>query len=79
MCTVVVNYNKKNRAANNLMYALSRTRGVKIDDDAILTNEEILAIERAKKSGICTDVSGLKELIREQICLLNTRTTLKSL
>ena len=78
MCTVLVTYDQRNKAAKNLMYALSKTRGVKIDDEAILTDDEIRRIEEARKSGIHTDVSELKELIREQICLLNTQTTLKS-
>ena len=78
MCTVLVTYDPKNKVANGLINTLSHVRGVKIDDEALLTDEEIIAIENAKKSGIHTDVSKLKELIREQICLLSTQTTLKS-
>ena len=78
MCTVLVTYNPKNKVANGLMRTLSHVRGVRIDDETLLTNEEIIAIENSKKSGIHTDVLELKELIKEQICLLNTQTTLKS-
>jgi hypothetical protein len=67
MCTVLVTYNPSNNAANNLMYALSKTRGVKIDDEAILTPEEIIAVENARKSGICTDVNELKDYLRSQL------------
>jgi len=67
MCTVVVNYNKKNRAANNLMYALSRTRGVKVDDDAIFTDEELRRIDEARRSGIRTDIDELLKYIDSQI------------
>jgi hypothetical protein len=67
MCTVLVSYNPKNRAANNLMYALSKTRGVKIDDEAILTDDEIIAIEESKRSGIRTDIDNLLEYINSQI------------
>ena len=67
MCTVVVSYNPRNRAAKNLMYALSKTRGVKINDEAILTEQEILAIEEAKRSGIRTDIDNLLEYINSQI------------
>jgi len=64
MCTVLVTYNPKNRAANNLMYALSKTRGVKIDDEAILTDDEIIAIEESRRSGILYDIDKLKEKLR---------------
>jgi len=64
MCTVLVTYNPSNRAANNLMYALSRTRGVKIDEEAILTDDEIIRIEESKRSGILYDVDKLKEKLR---------------
>jgi hypothetical protein len=64
MCTVLVTYNPKNKAANNLMYALSKTRGVKIDDEAILTDDEIIRIEESRRSGILHDVDKLKEKLR---------------
>jgi hypothetical protein len=67
MCTVLVTYNPKNRAANNLMYALSKTRGVKIDDDALLTDEEIMAVKEAKMSGVRTDIDELLKYIDSQI------------
>ena len=66
MCTVLVTYNPNNRAANNLMYALSKTRGVKIDEDAIFTPEEIIAIEEARKSGIRSDIENLQAYLRSQ-------------
>jgi hypothetical protein len=64
MCTVLVSYNPKNRAANNLMYALSKTRGVKIDDDAIFTDEEMMRIDEARKSGYAS-LDDLKKLLRQ--------------
>ena len=67
MCSVLVSYNKKNRAANNLMYALAKTRGVKIDDDSLLTDEEILAVKEARMLGTCKDIDGLKEYLRSQL------------
>jgi hypothetical protein len=66
MCTVLVTYNPRNRAANNLMYALSKTRGVKIDDEALLTDDEIIAIEEARRSGIRTDIESLQTYLRSQ-------------
>ena len=67
MCTVLVTYNPKNRAANNLMYALSKTRGVKIDDDAIFTDEELRRIDASRRSGICTDIDSLKTYLKSQL------------
>jgi len=64
MCTVLVTYNPSNKAASNLMYALSKTRGVKIDDEAILTDDEIIRIEESRRSGILYDVDKLKEKLR---------------
>jgi len=78
MCTVLVSYSPNNKVASGLVDTLSHVRGVRIDKEALLTDEEIIAIENAKRSGIHTDVSKLKDLIREQICLLSTQTTLKS-
>ena len=66
MCTVLVTYNPKNRAANNLMYALSKTRGVKIDDDAIFTDEELMRIDEARRSGIRTDIDELQAYLKSQ-------------
>ena len=67
MCSVLVTYNKKNRAANNLMYALSKTRGVKVDGDAIFTDEELRRIDEARRSGIRTDIDELLKYIDSQI------------
>ena len=64
MCTVLVTYNPSNKAANNLMYALSKTRGVKIDDEAILTDDEILRIEESRKSGLAS-LDELKKILRQ--------------
>jgi hypothetical protein len=66
MCTVLVTYNPKNRAAKNLMYALSKTRGVKIDDDAIFTDEELMRIDEARRSGIRTDIDELQAYLKSQ-------------
>jgi hypothetical protein len=66
MCTVLVTYNPSNQAANNLMYALSKTRGVKIDDDAIFTDEELRRIDEARNSGIRTDIENLQAYLKSQ-------------
>ena len=40
MCTVLVTYDVNNQIANSLMYQLSQTDGVEIDDGAMFTDEE---------------------------------------
>jgi hypothetical protein len=49
------------------MYALSKTRGVKIDDDAIFTEEELIRIDEARRSGIRTDIDELLKYIDSQL------------
>ena len=66
MNSILVTYDPKNKAANNLMYALSKTRGVKIDDDAILTDEELRRIDEARKSGIRSDIENLQAYLKSQ-------------
>ena len=66
MNNILVTYKENNKIAQSLMYVLSKTKGVEIDDDAILTDKEIKLIEKSRKSGIHTDVSKLKELIRKK-------------
>ena len=67
MCTVLVTYDQNNKVANSLMYALSKTRGVKIEEDAIFTDEEMIAIEKSRNSGICTDIESLKAYLKSQL------------
>ena len=66
MCTVLVRYDKKNKIAKSLMYVLSQTKGVEIDDEAVLTDEEFIRIEKARKSGIRTDIENLQAYLKSQ-------------
>jgi len=66
MCTVLVTYDENNKIAQSLMYVLSKTKGVEIDDDAILTDEELRRIDEARKSGICTDIDRLQAYLKSQ-------------
>ena len=66
MCTVLVTYDQKNKVAKSLMYALSQTKGVEIDEDAILTADEVRRIEKARKSGIRTDIENLQAYLKSQ-------------
>ena len=49
MCTVLVSYEPSNKMAVQTMNLLSMVRGVKIDNDAILTEDEVMRIVKAKK------------------------------
>ena len=60
MCTVLVTYDQKNKVAASLMYALSQTKGVEVDEDAILTENKIKRIEK-------TDIDQLQDHLKLQI------------
>jgi len=62
--SVLVTYDVKNKIANNLLYVLSQTKGVEIDDDAILTDEEIMLIEKSRKSGTAS-LDELEKFLRQ--------------
>ena len=63
MCTVLVTYDKKNKLAATLMKALSQISGVEIDDEALLTADEIRRIEKSRKSGLGS-LEELKKILR---------------
>jgi len=67
MCTVLVSYEPSNKMAVQTMNLLSMIRGVKIDDDAILTDDELMRIEKAKKSGTCKDIDNLLNYLKSKI------------
>ena len=64
MCTVLVSYNPNNRMAVHAMSLLSMIKGVDIDDSIWATDEEIKRWEKAKKSGICTDIDKLQKKLK---------------
>ena len=64
MNNILVSYNENNKIAQSLMYVLSQTKGVEIDDDAILTDEEIRRIEKSRKSGVAS-LEELKKFLRQ--------------
>ena len=67
MCTVLVTYDPRNQVANGLMNTLSHVKGVKIDEEALLTEEEMIAIENVRKYGVCTDIENLKAYLKSQL------------
>jgi hypothetical protein len=67
MCTVLVTYDQENKIADSLMYVLSKTKGVVIDDDAILTDDELRRVAESRRSGICTDIDRLKAYLKSQL------------
>ena len=66
MCTVLVTYDPNNKVARGLINTLSHVRGVKIDDDAIFTDEELRRIDEARHSGIRTDIENLQAYLKSQ-------------
>jgi len=66
MCTVLVSYSPQNKMAKSLMYALSQTKGVEIDDDVMLTAEELKRVKKAEQSGIRTDIENLQAYLKSQ-------------
>ena len=67
MNTVLVSYDPKNKVAKGLMDLLAMTKGVEIDDDVMLTEEEVKLIEKSKNSKIHTDISVLQEYLKSQL------------
>jgi hypothetical protein len=66
MCTVLVSYNPRNKVAKSLMYALSQTKGVEIDDDVTLTEAEMKRVKKAEQSGIRSDIERLQAYLKSQ-------------
>jgi len=64
MCTVLVTYDPRNKMAKGLMDVLAMTKGVEIDDDVTLTETEIKQVKKSMESGICTDISELRKILR---------------
>jgi len=64
MNSVLVSYNENNKIAQSLMYVLSQTKGVEIDDDAILTDDEMKRIEKSRKSGVAS-LEELKKFLKQ--------------
>ena len=64
MCTVLVTYDPQNTTAKVLMDMLALTKGVEIEDDVMLTEDEIIRIEKSKKSGVGS-LDELKKFLRQ--------------
>ena len=62
METFAIRYNSKNVVITKLLEALSHIRGVEVlqlDDE--FTLKDLKEIEKARKSGICKDITKLME------------------
>ena len=66
MCTVLVTYDQRNKVAKSLMYALSQTKGVEIDDDITLTEAEMKRVKKAEQSGIRSDIETLQAYLKSR-------------
>ena len=66
MYTVLVSYDPSNEVAKSLMYVLSQTKGVEIDDDVTLTEAELERVKKAEQSGIRSDIENLQAYLKSQ-------------
>jgi hypothetical protein len=64
METITVVYNVKNEFVRWLLKALFKIVGVRITEEYVLTKEEEKLIEKSINSGIQTDISRLKEILK---------------
>ena len=74
MDTLTIEYGISSEVVSKILSFFSKIAGAKVKREYIATAEEIARWEKSKASGIHTDVSELKKIIREQICTLNTQT-----
>jgi len=78
MSTLTIEYAIRSEFVSKLFEFFSKIAGAKVKRTYTATEEEIEELKRSKSSGIHTDASELKKLIREQICTLSTPTNLKN-
>jgi hypothetical protein len=68
METFAVRYNPQNTVITKLIETLSHMKGVEVlhpDDE--FTLEDLVEIEKARKSGICKDITQLEELLLSKL------------
>jgi nickel-dependent lactate racemase len=64
METITVVYNVKNEFVRWLLKSLFKVIGIRITEEYVLTSEEEKLIEKSINSGIQTDISRLKEILK---------------
>jgi len=65
METLTITYSKRNTEVKKHLDALYKTNGVKIyDNDTFLSPEEIMRVEKSKKSGYAS-LDELKQMLRQ--------------
>ena len=68
METFAIRYNPKNVVITKLVEALSHMKEVEVlhpDDE--FTHEDLIEIEKARKSGVCKDITKLEELLMSKL------------
>jgi hypothetical protein len=68
METFAIRYNPQNVVITKLIETLSRMKEVEVlypDDE--FTHEDLIEIEKARKSGICKDITQLEELLLSKL------------
>ena len=68
METFAIRYNPQNVVVTKLIEALSHMKGVEVlQPDDEFTFEDLMEIEKARKSGICKDITKLEELLMSKL------------
>jgi len=68
METFAMKYNPQNVVITKLIEALSHMKGVEVlTKDEEFSLEELIEIEKARKSGICKDVTQLEALLLSKL------------
>ena len=68
METFAIRYNPQNVVITKLIEAISHMKGVEVlTTDEEFTPEDLVEIEKARKSGICKDITQLEELLLSKL------------
>jgi len=64
MATVTINYDPKSIIFTKILDAISHINGVEILDEEVLSLEEMIEIEKSRKSGILYDIDKLQKKLK---------------
>ena len=68
MATLTIKYNPRNLAVTKILDGVVHMKGVKkIYPDNELSPEEMKQVEKSLNSGLCEDITSLREYIKSQI------------
>jgi len=68
METLTIKYNRRNIAVTKMLEAVMNMKGVeRVYPENELSPEEMKDVEKSLNSGICEDITSLREYIKSQI------------